>query len=337
MELLRVNNLRATFHLKVGDVKAVRGISLSVDQGESVGIVGESGSGKSVSMLSLMRLLPETASIEADSIVFDGTELTDKKEKYFRTIRGNKISMVFQDPMTALNPLYSIGDQIIEPICIHQKVSRQKAKEIALNMLKLVQIPSPESRLKQYPHELSGGMRQRVMIAIATCCNPKLLIADEPTTALDVTIQAQILDLMKDLKTKLNTAIIMITHDMGVIANMCSRVVVMYGGMVVEEGSTREIFYQPKHPYTWGLLHSVPKISREGREKLISIPGTPPDLLKPPAGCPFAPRCPYAMNVCMKHMPPKFQLTDTQAASCWLLHPKASKVKMEANANGRPN
>jgi oligopeptide transport system ATP-binding protein len=331
MELLRVTQLKTTFHLRVGDVKAVRGISLSVNQGESVGIVGESGSGKSVSMLSLMRLLPETAEIEAESILFNGMELTRQNEKFMRKLRGNQVGIVFQDPMTALNPLFTIGDQIIEPIRIHQKVSHDQARETALSMLRLVQIPSPESRMKQYPHELSGGMRQRVMIAIAMSCNPKLLIADEPTTALDVTIQAQILDLMKELKTKLNTAIIMITHDMGVIANMCSRIIVMYGGMIVEEGSTREIFYQPAHPYTWGLLHSIPKVNSETKERLASIPGTPPDLLKPPSGCPFAPRCPYAMKVCRLYLPNKFQLSDTQAASCWLLHPKAFQVKTEAN------
>ena len=333
MELLRVENLTADFHLHIGEVKAVRGISFHIDEGESVGIVGESGSGKSVSMMSVMRLLPDTAVTHADRILFEGEDLLAKSEKEMRKLRGDRISMVFQDPMTSLNPLFTIGDQIMEPIRIHRKVTRRQAKERALEMLRKVQIPSPESRLGEYPHELSGGMRQRVMIAIATCCNPKLLIADEPTTALDVTIQAQILALMDQLKQELHTSIIIITHDMGVVANMCSRVMVMYGGMILEEGTAREIFYQPKHPYTVGLLRSVPRVGR-GREKLRSVPGNPPDLFAPPAGCPFVPRCPYAMWACEKWMPPKFSLSPTHTASCWLLHPRAPKAGEEVQANG---
>lgn len=335
MDLLRVENLNTNFRLHIGDVKAVRGISFHIGESESVGIVGESGSGKSVSMLSVMGLLPDSATVGADSILFEGEELIGKPEKYMRKLRGDRMSMIFQDPMTSLNPLFTIGDQIMEPIRVHRKVSREEARGRALEMLKLVQIPSPESRLKQYPHELSGGMRQRVMIAIATCCNPKLLIADEPTTALDVTIQAQILDLMNSLKKELNTSIIMITHDMGVVASICTRVMVLYGGKILEEGSTREIFYGPKHPYTWGLLKSVPKVERGNRSKLVSIPGNPPDLFAPPAGCPFVPRCPYAMKICEKYMPPKFVLSDTHAASCWLLHGKAPRVEMEASGNGQ--
>ena len=333
MELLRVDNLSTDFRLRIGKVQAVRGISFHVDEGESVGIVGESGSGKSVSMMSVMRLLPDTAATRADHILFDGEDLLAKSEKEMRKIRGDRISMVFQDPMTSLNPLFTIGEQIMEPIRIHRKVTKTEARARALEMLKKVQIPSPESRLNEYPHELSGGMRQRVMIAIATCCNPKLLIADEPTTALDVTIQAQILELMNQLKQELHTSIIIITHDMGVVANMCSRVLVMYGGMILEEGAAREIFYQPRHPYTVGLIRSVPRVGRN-REKLRSIPGNPPDLFAPPAGCPFVPRCPYAMRICEKQMPPRFELSPTHKACCWLLHPGAPKTGEGAQANG---
>lgn len=333
MELLRVENLTTNFHLHIGDVKAVRGISFHIDEGESMGIVGESGSGKSVSMMSVMRLLPESAETRADKILFDGEDLLKKSEAEMRKLRGDRISMVFQDPMTSLNPLFTIGDQIMEPIRIHRKVTRKEARERALEMLRVVQIPSPESRLNEYPHELSGGMRQRVMIAIATCCNPRLLIADEPTTALDVTIQAQILELMNKLKRELNTSIIIITHDMGVVASMCTRVMVMYGGMLLEEGTTREIFYQPKHPYTVGLLRSVPQVGR-GKEKLRSIPGNPPDLFAPPVGCPFVPRCPHAMWACEKWMPPKFALSPTHTAACWLLHQKAPRAGEEAQGNG---
>ena len=254
MPLLDIKNLRTTFSTQVGQVRAVRGLNLTVDYGESVGIVGESGSGKSVSMLSVMGLLPVNAHVNADSIMFDGRELTTMDEREKRKMHGSEIGMVFQDPMTSLNPLHTIGMQLMEPIKLHMGLNKAQARARALEMLKLVNIPSPESRLKQYPHEFSGGMRQRVMIAIALACNPKLIIADEPTTALDVTIQAQILELMQGLKYQLNTSIIMITHDLGVIASMCSRIVVMYGGCVAETGTTREIFYSPKHPYTWGRV-----------------------------------------------------------------------------------
>jgi oligopeptide transport system ATP-binding protein len=294
-----------------------------VNKGESIGIVGESGSGKSVSMLSLLKLLPQNAKLEADSVLFDGIELVNTDQKAMRKMLGNDIGMIFQDPMTSLNPLFTIGEQIMEPLRIHQKLSKEEARARAIEILKLVEIPSPESRLKQYPHEFSGGMRQRVMIAIALSCSPKLLIADEPTTALDVTIQAQILDLMRDLRSKLNVSIVMITHDLGVIANMCNRIAVMYGGTIVEQGTTREIFYEPKHPYTWGLLRSIPQFTEGEKQKLISIPGSPPDLLKPPAGCAFTARCPYAMKICEKLPPPQVGLSETHQAACWLMHPKA--------------
>ena len=330
MPLLDIKNLRTTFSTQVGQVRAVRGLNLTVDYGESVGIVGESGSGKSVSMLSVMGLLPVNAHVNANSIMFDGRELTTMDEREKRKMHGSEIGMVFQDPMTSLNPLHTIGMQLMEPIKLHMGLNKAQARERALEMLKLVNIPSPESRLKQYPHEFSGGMRQRVMIAIALACNPKLIIADEPTTALDVTIQAQILELMQGLKNQLNTSIIMITHDLGVIASMCSRIVVMYGGCVAETGTTREIFYSPKHPYTWGLLRSIPKAQMDGtHSKLLPIPGTPPDMLRPPKGCPFAPRCPYAMQVCREYMAPETVLSDTHRVSCHLMHKNALKVTRE--------
>ncbi len=330
MPLLDIKNLRTTFSTQVGQVRAVRGLNLTVDYGESVGIVGESGSGKSVSMLSVMGLLPVNAHVNADSIMFDGRELTTMDEREKRKMHGSEIGMVFQDPMTSLNPLHTIGMQLMEPIKLHMGLNKAQARERALEMLKLVNIPSPENRLKQYPHEFSGGMRQRVMIAIALACNPKLIIADEPTTALDVTIQAQILELMQGLKNQLNTSIIMITHDLGVIASMCSRIVVMYGGCVAETGTTREIFYSPKHPYTWGLLRSIPKAQMDGtHSKLLPIPGTPPDMLRPPKGCPFAPRCPYAMQVCREYMAPETVLSDTHRVSCHLMHKNAPKVTRE--------
>ncbi|USG67397.1 ABC transporter ATP-binding protein [Brevibacillus ruminantium] len=327
MKLLQIENLRTTFQIEAGQVQAVRGISFHVNKGESVGIVGESGSGKSVSMLSIMRLLPENAKIEAERLTFDGMEVMEMDHKQMRRLHGNDIGMIFQDPMTSLNPLFTIGDQIMEPIRIHLKLSKQEARKKAIEVLRMVEIPSPESRLHQYPHEFSGGMRQRVMIAIAISCNPKLLIADEPTTALDVTIQAQILDLMRDLKKKSNTSIVLITHDLGVVASMCSRLMVMYGGEIVEEGTTREVFYSPQHPYTWGLIRSMPKVSEGEKKKLIPIPGSPPDLLSPPKGCAFAARCEHAMKICVQFSPPPVSLSDSHRVACWLMHPKAAKVE----------
>ena len=325
--LLEVKNLTTNFHIGVGCVQAVRNVSFHLDAGESLGIVGESGSGKSVTMMSIMGLLPDYADVTADSIRFGDREMTKMSVGEFRKVRGNEIGMIFQDPMTSLNPLYTVENQIAEPLRIHRGMSKAEARRAALELLKRVEIPNPEARLKQYPHELSGGMRQRVMIAAAIACQPKLVIADEPTTALDVTIQAQVLDLLNHLKESSNASIIMITHDLGVIASMCSRILVMYGGIICEQGTVREIFYEPRHPYTWGLLRSIPKMTERKDEKLIPINGTPPDMLCPPKGCPFAPRCPYAMPVCRKYLAPTTVLGETHSCACHLLHPNAPKVE----------
>ena len=325
--LLEVKNLTTNFHIGVGCVQAVRNVSFHLDAGESLGIVGESGSGKSVTMMSIMGLLPDYADVTADSIRFNEREMTKMSVGEFRKVRGNEIGMIFQDPMTSLNPLYTVEDQITEPLRIHRGMKKAEARKAALELLKRVEIPNPEARLKQYPHELSGGMRQRVMIAAAIACQPKLVIADEPTTALDVTIQAQVLDLLNHLKESSNASIIMITHDLGVIASMCSRILVMYGGIICEQGTVREIFYEPRHPYTWGLLRSIPKMTERKDEKLIPINGTPPDMLCPPKGCPFAPRCPYAMPVCRKYLAPNTVLGETHSCACHLLHPNAPKVE----------
>ena len=293
--LLEVRNLYTAFDTAAGKVSAVRGISFDVKKGESLGIVGESGCGKSVSMLSVMRLLDDNARMKAEAIRLDGEELLGKTNQEMRKVQGNEIGMIFQDPMTSLNPLFTVEEQICSPLMRHQNLKRKEAREKALRLLDAVGIPSPERRLKQYPHELSGGMRQRVMIAIAMCCRPGLLIADEPTTALDVTIQAQILELMAHMKNEFQTSVILITHDLGVISSMCTRVIVMYGGLIMEEGAIEDIFYRTGHPYTAGLLASIPQKSRE---KLVPIYGTPPDLLNLPAGCPFAACCPHAMKLC---------------------------------------
>lgn len=326
-KLLEVKNLKTSFKTHIGDVQSVRGVSFHLNKGEALGVVGESGCGKSVTMMTIMRLLGENAKIEAETITFDDKDITKPTEKLMQTIRGNDMSMIFQDPMTSLNPLFTVGDQLTEHLIKHKKISKKEAKEKAIKMLDMVGIPSPEKRLKQYPHEFSGGMRQRVMIAMSLICEPKLIIADEPTTALDVTIQAQILDLMKDLKEKLDTSIILITHDLGVVADLCSRINVMYGGVIVEEGTTEDIFYRGKHPYTWGLLRSVPNPKSELKEKLIPIEGQPPDLLKPPVGCPFTARCDYAMRICKEKQPPLFEISEGHRAACWLCHKNAPKVE----------
>ena len=325
--LLEVKGLKTSFKTHIGDVQAVRGIDFELEEGEALGIVGESGCGKSVTMMSIMKLLSENAVIKADEIVFDGKDISNLKEKAMQSIRGNDMAMIFQDPMTSLNPLYTIGDQLTEHLIKHKKISKKEAYDKAVEMLDLVGIPSAKERLKQYPHEFSGGMRQRVMIAMSLICEPKLIIADEPTTALDVTIQAQILDLMKELKAKLNTSIILITHDLGVVADLCSKINVMYGGIIVEKGTADDIFYEGKHPYTWGLLRSVPNPKSEIREKLKPIDGQPPDLLNPPMGCPFAARCEYAMKICIKQQPPLFKINEGHEAACWLCHKNAPKVK----------
>lgn len=325
--LLEIRNLSTSFFTHVGEVKAVRNISFSLKRGEAMGIVGESGSGKSVSMMSLMRLLADTGRITGGSIIFDGRDIAAISAREMKKIRGNDIGMIFQDPMTSLNPVLTIGQQMMEPLRLHKGMTREQAIQKSMEMLSMVGIPEPEKRLKQYPHEFSGGMRQRVMIAMALSCRPKLLIADEPTTALDVTIQAQILELMKEIKSKLNTAIILITHDLGIVADFCDRVNVMYGGCIVEKGDTREMYYHSRHPYTWGLLSSVPNPRTLTRERLKPIDGQPPDLLMPPRGCPFAPRCDYAMGVCMEDMPPEFEISDTHLSACWLNHPDAPRVQ----------
>ncbi len=325
--LLEVKNLRTNFATGGGIVQAVRGVSLYVDAGEFIGIIGESGCGKSVSMMSVMQLLADNAAVRADAILFDGMDLQKQSRKQMRKLLGSSIGMIFQDPMTSLNPLYTIGNQLMEPLRQHQRMKRAAARARALEMLRLVGINEPEKRLKQYPHELSGGMRQRVMIAIAMCCTPKLLIADEPTTALDVTIQAQIMELMAELKDRFSTATILITHDLGVIASVCSRVMVMYGGKIMEEGSVEDIFYAPGHPYTEGLLRSVPGDGSGSREKLIPIPGSPPDLMNPPVGCPFAARCPKAMRICSMAPAELTELGPNHRAACWLQHPQVKSMQ----------
>jgi len=326
-KLLDVKNLGTSFKTSAGEVHAVRGVSFSLEKGEALGIVGESGCGKSVTMMSIMRLLADNGRLASGEIHFNGNDISSVEESVMETIRGNDIGMIFQDPMTSLNPVYTIGDQLMEPLLKHRGVSRAEAKKEAIKMLGLVGIPSPEKRMKQYPHEFSGGMRQRAMIAMSLICEPKLIIADEPTTALDVTIQAQILDLMKDLKQKLGTAIILITHDLGVVADVCSRINVMYGGLIVETGTTEDIFYRGKHPYTWGLLRSIPNPKGDMREKLIPIEGQPPDLLNPPVGCPFAARCDYAMKICLQKQPPLFEAGENHHVACWLCHEDAPKIE----------
>lgn len=327
--ILELKDVKTSFYTHLGEVQAVRGVSFTLDKGEALGIVGESGSGKSVTSMSIMKLVQYPGKVKEGQILFKGEDLVGKNKKEMMDIRGDEIAMIFQDPMTSLNPVYTIGDQIMEATIKHQGLSKAEAKEKAIEMLKLVGIPSPEVRVDNYPHEFSGGMRQRAMIAIALSCQPDLLIADEPTTALDVTIQAQILELMKDIKDKLDTAIILITHDLGVVADVCSRIIVMYGGLIMEEGTAEEIFYTPKHPYTMGLLKSIPRLDLAEKQRLVPIPGTPPDLLKPPVGCPFASRCPYAMNICLEQMPEYTVSPTGHRASCWLQHSEAPKVEVE--------
>ena len=324
--LLDVKNLYTGFTTDDGLVKAVRGISIHVNQGESLGIVGESGCGKSVSMLSIMHLLADNAILKADAVTFGGEDLLHKSVKEMRKYQGNEISMIFQDPMTSLNPLFTIGEQITNPLMRHKKMGKRAALEKAAQVLDQVGIPDPQKRLKQYPHELSGGMRQRVMIAIAICCDPRLLIADEPTTALDVTIQAQILELMQKMKEEYKMSLILITHDLGVIASMCSRVVVMYGGLIMEEGPLRDIFYRTGHPYTLGLLESIPK---HDKQRLVPIYGTPPDLLNPPKGCPFAARCKLAMKLCQEHLPQLTEIGEGHRSACWLHNPSVKAKRGE--------
>ena len=328
--LVDIKNERLSFFTPAGEVKALHDVSIHLKEGEVLGIVGESGSGKSVTAYSLMGLTAHPGKLIGGTLQFNGHEIEDMGEKEMRKIRGKEISIIFQDPMTSLNPVYTIGNQITEVIRLHTDKDKKQAYARAKELLELVGINEPEKRLKQYPHELSGGMRQRVMIAIALACEPKLLIADEPTTALDVTIQAQILELMMELKDKLGMAIIMITHDLGVVASMCDRIAVMYAGRIVEYGTTDDIFYRPHHMYTKGLIRSIPRLDTKEHERLVPIEGTPVDLLNPPAGCPFAPRCEACMKICLREMPPVTQFGDVHYTQCWL-NQKEAMEKGEAN------
>lgn len=330
MALLEVNDLHTSFFTPVGEVKAVNGVSFNLDRGKVLGIVGESGSGKSVTAYSIMQILEKTGKIVSGSIKVDGKELVGISEKEMKNVRGNKISIIFQDPMTSLNPTYTIGHQLMEAILLHTDRNKREAYDRAVEMLRLVNVNEPEKRMKQYPFEFSGGMRQRVMIAMALACEPDILIADEPTTALDVTIQAQILELMQSLQKELGMAIIMITHDLGVVAQMCDEVIVMYAGSICEQGTADEIFYNPKHEYTKGLMRSIPTIGNDG-EKLHPISGTPIDLLNMPAGCPFAPRCDNAMKICLRQRAERLQINDFHQAACWM------NVKEEMEKEGEPN
>ena len=316
--LLEIKNEHLSFFTPVGEVKALNDVSLAIGDGEVLGIVGESGSGKSVTAYSVIGLVPNPGRVTGGSVSFKGNEINGMPEKELRKLRGNDIGMIFQDPMTSLNPVYTIGNQIREVIRLHTDKSKEEANARALELLREVGINEPEKRMKQYPHELSGGMRQRVMIAIALACEPKLLIADEPTTALDVTIQAQILELMMELQQKLGMAIIVITHDLGIVASICKKIAVMYAGRIVEYGSTRDIFYNPMHEYTKGLLNSLPQLSDKNRKRLIPIPGTPVDMLDVPEGCPFAARCANCMKVCLKELPPVIYGSEEHYAACWL-------------------
>ena len=330
MALLEVKDLHTSFYTPAGEVKAVNGVSFNLERGKVLGIVGESGSGKSVTAYSIMQILEKTGKIVSGSVKFDGQELVGIGEDGMKHIRGNKISIIFQDPMTSLNPTYTIGHQLMEAILLHTGRNKQQAWDRAVEMLRLVNVSEPEKRMKQYPYEFSGGMRQRVMIAMALACEPDILIADEPTTALDVTIQAQILELMQSLQKELGMAIIMITHDLGVVAQMCDEVIVMYAGSICEQGTADEIFYNPKHEYTKGLMRSIPTIGNDG-EKLHPISGTPIDLLNMPAGCPFAPRCDNAMKICLRQRAERLQINDFHQAACWM------NVKEEMEKEGEPN
>lgn len=328
--ILSVQNLHTSFHTDKGEVKAVNGVTFNLEKGKILGIVGESGSGKSVTAYSIMRILEKNGRITEDKILYKGQDIAEFSEKQMREFRGKCCSIIFQDPMTSLNPVFTVGNQLKEAIELHTDRKGKEAEARAIEMLTLVGVNEPEKRVKQYPYELSGGMRQRVMIAMALACEPDILIADEPTTALDVTIQAQILELMQSLQKKLGMAIIMVTHDLGVIADMCDEIIVMYGGRVCERGTAEDIFYRPHHEYTKGLLRSIPNVDRIG-EKLIPIPGTPINLLNMPKGCAFCPRCEEAMKICIEEQPPEMQMPDGHFASCWL----NVKAAMEEEKGGR--
>lgn len=317
-KILQVKDLRTYFYTDAGVVKAVDGINFDLKKGEILGIVGESGSGKSVTNLSIINLVSTPGKIESGEVLFHNEDILKMSDKEIRKIRGNKISMIFQDPMTSLNPFLKISTQMIETIQLHQGLDKKAARERAIEMLRLAGIPGPEERIDCYPHQFSGGMRQRVMIAMGLSCNPEILIADEPTSALDVTIQAQILELMKDLTTKLGTAVIMITHSLGVVAGMCDTINVMYAGRTVERASTKDLFAAPKHPYTQGLINSVPRLDKELSDRLYSIPGVPPNVIDLPPCCPFYPRCSKAKDICKKKYPPVTDFGNGHTCSCWL-------------------
>lgn len=327
-KLLEVDNLRISFHSYAGTVRAVRGVSFEVSEGETLAFVGESGCGKTVTAKSILRLLPaRTTEISDDSVIrYQGRDVLAMDDRELQSIRGNEISMIFQDPMTSLNPTMKIGRQITESLTLHRGLRGEEAKAEAVRMLEMVRIPEAARRFDCYPHQLSGGMRQRVMIAMALSCDPALLIADEPTTALDVTIQAEIMQLMDDLKKELGTAIILVTHDLGVVAGSSDRVQIMYAGQILERGTTREIFADPRHPYTWALLRSIPGDESAGKGELYALTGTPPDLIQDISGCPFAPRCEYCMQACREETPPCTDISDTHSVSCWLMHPDAPDI-----------
>jgi len=322
--LLEINNLKTSFLTSGGEVQAVRGVNISIGRGESVGIVGESGSGKSVTFLSVLRLLASTGRILSGEIIFDGKDLVKMSRKELRTIRGNRISMIFQDPMSSLNPLIPMGKQVSEMLWAHNRtMPKAEQEQHTLELFRMVKIPEPEKRLKSFPHEFSGGMRQRVMIAMALACRPSLLIADEPTTALDVSIQDQILKLMRKLQGEVGMSILFITHDLGVVAELCRRVIVMYGGLIMEEAPIDDLFEMPMHPYTRGLLAGIPSIVKDKSRRLMPIAGSPPDMIHPPKGCPFAPRCPHTRGICLERMPPYTILGEGRRSMCWLLTPEA--------------
>ena len=316
--LIDIKDLRVSFFTPGGEVQAVRGVSWFLNEGEALGIVGESGSGKSVSVYAIMRLLQHPGRVTGGSIHFNGTDILSLSEEDMRKIRGNDIAMIFQDPMTSLNPVYTVGNQICEPLKLHRNMHGKRARERAIELLGMVGIPKPERRLKQYPFEFSGGMRQRAMISMALACEPKLLIADEPTTALDVTIQAQILEIMKGLKSSRNMSIVLITHDLGIVSDICDKIIIMYGGEIMEYGPIEALYSSPSHPYTKGLINSLPKIDEEVGTQLTPIEGSPVDLMHPPAGCPFASRCDKCMKVCLTEKPPYFEMEPDHYSACWL-------------------
>lgn len=329
-KILEVKNLKVSYHTYAGEVKSVRGVSFDLKEGEAIAIVGESGCGKSVTAKSIMGLIkgPQGEIKQGSEILYHGDNILNYNKKQWQVYKGGEVAIIFQDALASLNPTMRVGKQIMENLMAHKHMTKDEAKKEAVRMLQKVGIPEPEKRVRQYPHEFSGGMRQRVMIAIALACEPKLLIADEPTTALDVTIQAQILELMMELKEKLGMAIIMITHDLGVVASMCDRIAVMYAGRIVEYGTTDDIFYNPKHEYTKGLLKSIPRLDAKEHERLVPIEGTPIDLLNPPAGCPFAPRCSNCMKICLREMAPVTTFDDVHYTQCWM----NQKEQMEREA-----